>query len=794
MLGRRHLKLTVMAGAAALMTSPAGAQEAAEPADGALPEIEVIQKKTPLATSVKKKKRAPSAAASTAAPVPVSAETETLENSPYGAAASGPASERAESGPLAPINAKTVIPGDLQNAQGGASRITEGQIEDFRPATVHEALVRVPGVSTISDDGMGRHSGIGVRGSAARRSRKVLVMEDGVPINFSTYLDSSTHYTPPIERVESIEVFRGPIVNYGPLNNHGVINFRNLSPFGANETVIKAGIGTTEGADKSVNNFRHVHTRQNLGNVGVVASYSGGDGGGSWDLEELGYNDFYGAIGFRGTNQDLTISGGYFRQRDQYDEDNFGGSYAEFKQYGHNKRRGTADDHFTAPCCYDLSNYNADYFRFQVAHNLYIDRNTTLSTRIYGNDHERARFYADEIDPPDVPVYTGPDDVYMGGRDRRYRNYGADSRIEFANLPLFGGLTHTLQAGVRYEEHRFTNTNRVGGQGQHLNWNNRGALDGAPQKLDAESFAAFAQSAVKVTPSLTVTPGVRFETYDIEFRDPDEYNGNASYDHVLPMISFAWEAAPRTTIYGGYHQGLTPHILRDVLEEAEDAFIAPEEEIGDNFEIGLRSTALRGVTVDMAVFHNRIENFQFGESFQATGGDRVFSSLDEITLTGFEIYGRLDSQPFIGGPWNVFGEVTYTYIDSDIRKGQTTVEDALGNDVLVDVSGNRVPEVFEHYAHLTAGVSYRDLWDASVSWTYRGDYHTDALNTTDLDEEFVPDVWLLSARTNLKVTEGLTLWATGHNLTDELYIATRSDGMKPGVGRTVMGGFTLKFN
>src|SRR5690606_29417265 len=170
------------------------------------------------------------------------------------------------------------------------TRVTSGDMEEQRPATNHEALARVPGVVTVTDDGFARHSGIGMRGSAFRRSRKVLVMEDGVPINFSTYLDSSTHYTPPIERVESIEVFRGPIVNYGPLNNHGVINFRNLSPFGANETVIKAGIGHTEGSDKSVNNFRHVHTRQNLGNVGVVASYSGADAGGSWDVEELGYN------------------------------------------------------------------------------------------------------------------------------------------------------------------------------------------------------------------------------------------------------------------------------------------------------------------------------------------------------------------------------------------------------------------------------------------------------------------------------------------------------------------------
>src|SRR5690606_8846483 len=130
------------------------------------------------------------------------------------------------------------------------TRVTTQDMDQQRPANNHEALARVPGVVTIPDDGAGRHSGIGIRGSAPRRSRKVLVMEDGVPINFATYLDSSTHYTPPTERIESIEVMRGMVLNYGPLNNHGVVNFRNLSPFGANETVIKAGIGYTEGVDK----------------------------------------------------------------------------------------------------------------------------------------------------------------------------------------------------------------------------------------------------------------------------------------------------------------------------------------------------------------------------------------------------------------------------------------------------------------------------------------------------------------------------------------------------------------
>ena len=778
-----YLKLSVMTGAVGLMAGPAFGQSAAEPADSGLPGVEVIQKASPAAK--KKAAPAPQAASPTPQPPPaatVAEEAPVLQNSPYGAAASGGAAARAESGPLPPINAKSIMPGDLQNAQGAASRITTQQLEEQRPATTHEALARVPGVVTVTDDGFGRHSGIGVRGSPFRRSRKVLVMEDGVPINFSTYLDSSTHYTPPIERIESIEVFRGPIVNYGPLNNHGVINFRNLSPFGANETVIKAGIGYTEGSDKDVNNFRHVHTRQNLGHVGIVASYSGADAGGAWDVEELGYNDFYGAIGFRGTNQDLTISGGFFRQRDTYDEDNFEGTASEFNQYRRNKVRAAADGLFAVECCYNWSNYNADYYRLQVAHNLYLDENTTISTRLYGNDHERARFYVDE--------FTDSDNFVMAGRDRHYRNYGADSRIEIANLPLFGGLTHTLQAGIRYEEHFFDNKNREGENGQRLSFGHRGSLDGAIQELEAQSFAAFAQSAIKVTPSLTVTPGLRFESYEIDFRDPDEpdFDGGASYDHVLPMISFAWEAAPRTTVYGGYHRGLTPHILRDVLEDA-DAFVRPDEEIGDNFEIGVRTTAIRGVTLDMAYFHNRIDNYQFGESFQSAGGDRVFSSLEEVTLNGFEIYSRLDSAAYTGGPWNFFGEAVYTYVDGEIEKG---VDDD-GN----DVSGNRVPESIKHFANLTAGVEYKRLWDASVSWTHRGEYYTDAINTgfsPDAEDGKVDSVWLLSARANYHFNDQLTLWASGQNLTDEFYVSDRSDGAKPGVGRTLWAGFTLKFD
>ena len=43
---------------------------------------------------------------------------------------------------------------------------------------------------------------------------------------------------------------------------------------------------------------------RSAGNVGLVFSYSGADVDGAWDTERLRYNDFYGALGFKGVDPD----------------------------------------------------------------------------------------------------------------------------------------------------------------------------------------------------------------------------------------------------------------------------------------------------------------------------------------------------------------------------------------------------------------------------------------------------------------------------------------------------------
>jgi len=845
-------KALLLAGVSCLACTAARAQQPAEPAGQGLPEVEVIQKKAPAA-----KKAAPVAKKSAPAPAPAAEpavdEVPVEQNSPYGAANSGGARARAENSSTSPINPSNILPGNLENFSSAASRVDTTQIDEFQPRQINDVFVRVPGVNVINDDGFGRHGGIGVRGSPPRRGRKVLHLEDGQPINMSVWIDPSVHYAPPIDRLESIEVLRGTVINHGPLNNHGVVNFRNLSPFGPNETVISASIGHTEndgrGEAKSQDrwgpsNTRHFHTRQGIGNVGVVFAYTGAEADGAWDTERLRYNDFYGAVGWKGINSDLTFSVVHFRQRDNYDEANIEGEEGDgegnaerlFFQTGHAKSFENPGSNYNT--------YNADVTKLQLVHNYYLDDTTTITSRIYGFDHRRDRYQNFEGENPAeedggiVPVIDG-DDIYipegvMLGRLRTYKQFGAEVRAEFADRPFIGGLRQDIQVGVRYEYNDFSNRNFFGAQGEILDDGDERGVTVFDTDTDANAFSTFLQSTIHLTKTLDVTPGLRLEHYrisritraateeegegeelegaatapcDAAFGvDVDEcveiegFDGSRSSDsfdttHVLPGVSFAYTGFFKSTVYGGYHRGLTPHVLREAI-----AGFPPDNEIGDNFQIGLRSTAIRGVTFDIAAFHHNIENFQVKGAGTDAAGNNVYHSLDRVHINGFEVYGRVDSRPFTAGPLNLFFESNYTLSDAKIKRGTLFEEDEATGDIeSEDVSGNGVPEVYKHFAHLTVGMEHRYGWDASVSWTYRGEFFTDESNTPyGGDEEgedgLVPDVWLLSARAGLKLGDtGASIFIAGDNLLDKLYIADREDGIKAGQGRTVWGGFKYKF-
>ncbi len=886
-----------------LISTSAIAQEATQdPQGGAnpqLPDVEVIQQQpTPpaQAAAAPKPKPKPTAAAAKPKPKPVQPQevfepvepaaadpAQILPNSPYGSPAATGAAERALQSAQTPVNPTQIVPSNLDGFSAAATNVTPNLLQERQASDLNQALTRVPGVIVINDDGLAHHGGIAVRGSPPRRSRKMLIMEDGHTSNLALWLDPSVHYWAPIDRIESIEVLRGTVLTHGPNNNFGVINARNLSPFGPDETVISSAIGFTrnkggtfrpiieaelddgevdvdfgdpvsKGSSTDVSSRWHVHTRQSIDNVGVVASYTGADAQGNWDTERLRFNDFYGAIGWKGQSSDLVVSSSYARQKDDYDEQNFlGGFEVEAGDQAEAARiaAGLAEQQFYgvghcktcfAPAA-GLNTYTGEIWRGQVVHNAYLDQDTTITSRVYAQYHRRDRYQLFNFasDPSGIPgeepeVEEGDDGLSnielgldsMFGRLRTFRHVGGEVRGEWANRNILG-FRQDLQAGIRYEYQDMTNKNVIGREDEILKDGNKGVLTFFDRELDANTVSAFLQTNIYAAPDFNVVPGVRFEWFEVgrknrvvaaeegeaEFEggsleiegidfSPDPATERFSSFNALPGVSFAYTGFHRTTIFGGYHRGLTTTVLRN-----ED-FPAPDE-IGDNFNLGLRSSAIKGFDFEVVGFHQRFKDFQFGESFSAVATDREFGRAQEAEINGVELFGRLNSRPFTGGPFNLFAEANYTYARSILTKA-ISVDDE-GD--IVNNSGNRIPEVPFHVAALTLGIEKHTgwRWDASVTWTYRGAFFTDAANTPfgygfevepedpgefEIEEAGenggVPSVWLLSARFNLDIGEtGASIFVAGDNLLDELYISDREDGMKPGLGRTIWTGFKYKF-
>ena len=110
---------------------------------------------------------------------------------------------------------------------GAATSINAQDLEIIKPMGTQEILERVPGINGFSDDGIGNSRiNVGIRGINPRRSSRVLILEDGIPIQPALYVYPNMYYNPPSERISEVEVIKGSgAISFGPQTMGGVINY-----------------------------------------------------------------------------------------------------------------------------------------------------------------------------------------------------------------------------------------------------------------------------------------------------------------------------------------------------------------------------------------------------------------------------------------------------------------------------------------------------------------------------------------------------------------------------------------
>jgi Fe(3+) dicitrate transport protein len=116
-------------------------------------------------------------------------------------------------------------------AAGATTFITPRTIKAIQPVGTEEVLRLVPGLNIVGDMGISNRPNISIRGSWGRRSKKVLLLEDGSYIAPAPYIAPGAYYNPPADRVEAVQVIKGAeTLLYGPNNAYGVVNYITRRP------------------------------------------------------------------------------------------------------------------------------------------------------------------------------------------------------------------------------------------------------------------------------------------------------------------------------------------------------------------------------------------------------------------------------------------------------------------------------------------------------------------------------------------------------------------------------------
>ena len=106
------------------------------------------------------------------------------------------------------------------------TRVSKKKLEAMQTTNVAEALRSAPGVYVREEDGQGLRPNIGLRGTNPDRSKKIVILQDGILASPAPYSAPAAYYTPSMLHTSSLDVMSGfTAVHYGPNSIGGAVNY-----------------------------------------------------------------------------------------------------------------------------------------------------------------------------------------------------------------------------------------------------------------------------------------------------------------------------------------------------------------------------------------------------------------------------------------------------------------------------------------------------------------------------------------------------------------------------------------
>lgn len=690
-----------------------------------------------------------------------------------------------------PVFESVVYGTSMQRTSGSAQVLGAKHLERMKYDDATQVLNAVPSVYSRGEDGVGLRPNVGMRGTNPDRSKKVTLLEDGMPFGPAPYSAPAAYYFPLVARMTEVQVLKGPAgLIYGPQTIGGAINFKTrpipLSPRGevdvaGGEYAFAKGhawAGTTQGRlgllvealHLRSDGFKHLPNGANTGferNEWMVKS--------AWALTErhdlklkLSYADEVSNETYLG------LSDEDFRA----DPDRRYAASAEDRMKNH--RRALVLTHVARPMdeltittSYDHSNFVRTWRKANAF------RGASLFDVITNPDTPRNSVFMDVLRNGNSASST--EALLVGPNARDFHLHGLQSVAHWD--PTTGAVAHKVEAGLRLHYDRI---DRLHSQDAFMLEAGRLVSDGTATDVTADNTAETSAIALHVMDSatwgnLTVTGGVRLETMRSTFTDHARETERVRWAHaLLPSVGAFYGFNEYVGVLAGVYQGFSPPA------PGTDTTVEPER--STNYEAGARLN-YRRTSAELIGYFNDYSNLT-----------------DVCTLSSGCVDQNLDRQ-FDAGEAQIYGleatlkhELRFKGFRLPLSGAYTLTKTRFLNDFDSDdpiygqvFSGDELPYVPLHQVNATIGVEHRHA-TLNVSGTYASAMR-EVAGSGPVEDTLATDAWfVVDVSGSVRLRRWLELYANVRNVSNERFLVSRRPyGARPNAPRWVQIGLKASY-
>lgn len=681
--------------------------------------------------------------------------------------------------------------------------ISKEKLELQQQSDVNRVLKQVPGVYVREEDGFGLRPNIGLRGTHPDRSKKIVILEDGILIGPAPYSAPAAYYTPFMSKIESLEVFKGVAsVPFGPNSIGGAINYITRSIPRSNNNEIELGYGSFN-TQKYRANFARVFESggvmfegTHMQNEGFKKLTSGADTGfskndfllkGEYFLDEARKQSLHVKVGYATEVSNETYLG---LTMEDFDNDPFRRYAAseldkmdwQHEQYQISYKNQLSDSWGVWTTLYHHK-FHRDWRRFDG-----LTGATTPSVNDILLNDSGPNLQLRELLRGNTDSATENVDIIVLNNNRYYFSQGVQLG-SFSVHPI-GEWVHQLSAGLRFHEDQIKRahlSNEYAMTAGHLVRTSKPTDELTHNRDNTKSVAVTLSDdmildSVGNMKSLKITTSVRFE--NLTYLEEDLKTGSTkegSENFIVPGVGVLQQIDDQWSIFVGVNRGYS------IIGPGQNMSQKPEESI--NYELGTRySNAEHEFFAEAIGFFNDYQNIKETCSFSSgCGSSTIDQGFDggKAQIRGLEMRAQKGLQyQTIYFPVGL--NVTYT--KAEFKNSFTSNNEVWGKGAVH--SGDPMPYVPELQYSLNIGAQYKKfVHETTLTWT--GKMYNESVST---DRREIPSYGVVDMNFRYSYSDAGAVFARFDNVLDRNYVVSlKPYGARPGKPQSVLLGIKHHF-